>query len=174
MALPLDHIKERLSNAYASAVAARAGATFQPKHPEYGDDAFIQEVRRLPNGKYQATGWGFWCQLKATTTSELKDDHVVYDMEVEAYNKLARWRGAAPCILVLFRLPKNPDEWLTLDEEQLLLKRCCYWMHITGPPSTNEFSQRIRIPRTQMFTPEAVAELLEKVKREEIYGHSAK
>lgn len=175
MPIPPDHIKERLSNAYVSAVVARAGATFTPKHPEYGTDAYIQSVTQLPSGKYAPTGHLFLCQLKATTTSELEDDYVVYDMEVQAYNKLANWEGTAPCILVLFRLPKNPEEWLTLDEEQLLLKRCCYWLHITGPPSTNESSQRIRIPRTQMFTPEAVTELLEKVKLGEFgYGDLAK
>jgi len=168
MTIPLDHIKERLSNAYASAVAARAGATFTPKNPEYGTDAFIQSVTRLPNGKYTGTGHLLLCQLKATTTGELSDDSVIYDMEVDAYNKLAAWEGSTSCILVLFRLPQDPEEWLNLDEEQLLLKNCCYWVHITDPPSTNRQSQRIRIPRTQTFTPEAVTELLEKVKLGEL------
>lgn len=167
MPMPLDHIKERLSNAYVSAVAAGAGATFTPKAPEYGTDAFIQPVKRLPNGRYTETGFLFMCQLKATTTSELTDSYVVYDMEVDAYNKLARWEGNSPCILVPFRLPENCDEWLTLDEEHLLLRTCCYWTRIPDSPSTNRSSQRIRIPRTQIFTPEAVIELLEKVKRGE-------
>jgi hypothetical protein len=168
MPIPLDHVKERLSNAYVSAVAAQAGATFTPKHPEYGDDAFITPVKLLDNGRYAPLGYVLICQLKSTTTSKLEDNDVVYDMDVVAYNKLAGWEGTSPCILVLFRLPKNPRDWLTLDEEQLRLKNCCYWKHITGPLSTNESWQRIRIPRTQTFTPEAVIELLEKIRQGEI------
>lgn len=169
MSMPLDHIKERLSVAYVRAVVARAGARFTENDaPEYGVDGFIRKIKQLPNGRYEGTGFCFHCQLKATTTSELRDQDVIYDMEVDAYNKLARWEGCSPCILVIFRLPENPEEWLRLTEEQFLLKNCCYWEHITDSPSRNKSSQRIRIPRTQTFTPEAVAELLERVKRREI------
>ncbi len=164
MAIPLDHMMEDLHEAYASAVVARAGATFTLKRREYGTDAFIQGVRVLPNGTYMPMGQPIACQLKATTTSVLEPDDVVYDMKVEAYNKLARWDGATPIILILFRLPEDPGEWLALDEDQLLLKKCCYWAHINDPPSDNMSSVRIRIPRTQAFTPDAVMELLRKVK----------
>jgi hypothetical protein len=163
--MPLSHVKEHLSIAYVRAVTARAGAKLTlTGSPEYGTDVYIQKVAQLPNGKITETGHILPCQLKATTTCRVQDDYVIYDMEVDAYNKLAMWEGTA-CILVLLRLPKEFEDWLDLDEEHLLLKNCCYWMHITGPPSTNERSQRICIPRSQIFTPEAVLELLEKLKR---------
>lgn len=166
MSMPFEHIKERLSVAYVRAVTARAGAKFTENDaPEYGVDGFIRAVKKLPSGKYTATGFLFHCQLKATSTCELVGDCVVYDMKVNAYNKLAQWEGNSPCILVLFRLPENPTEWLRLDEDQLLLRNCCYWEHVTGPPSANTGSQRVKIPRSQTFTPDAVRELLEKVKQ---------
>ena len=166
MSMPSEHMKERLSVAYVRAVTARAGAKFTENNaPEYGVDGFIREVSKLPSGKYTGTGYLFHFQLKATTTCELKDDCVVYDMEVNAYNKLAQWKGISPCILVLFRLPEDPTEWLKLDEDQLLLRNCCYWEHVTGPPSPNTRSQRVKIPRAQTFTPDVVAELLERVEQ---------
>jgi len=118
--------------------------------------------------KFAGTGFLFHCQLKATTTSELRDHNVIYDMKVEAYNKLVGWEGSSPCILVLFRLPKNSNEWLSLDEEQLLLKNCCYWEHVTGSHSTNNSRKRLIIPRSQTFTPDTVIELLEKVSKGEL------
>ncbi len=168
MTIPLEHMKEELQYAYTSAVVAKAGATFDPPKRDYGTDGIIHEIQTLPNGKCIPTGRFIACQLKATTTSSLETDCVVYDMDVEAYNKLVRWEGPTPCILILFRLPKDPKEWLKSDEEQLLLKRCCYWTHITDPLSDNASSIRIRIPRTQTFTPNTVVDLFEKLRAGEI------
>jgi hypothetical protein len=137
MTVPLNHMKERLSYAYASAIVARAGAALTPVGPDYGTDGFIQAITELPNGKYTATGHILSCQLKATTTGVLDSGEMVYDMDVEAYNKLASWEGASPCILVVLRLPVQFEDCLALDEEQLLLKNCCYWTRVQGPPSTN-------------------------------------
>ena len=164
--MPLSHIKERLSVAYVIAVAARAGVCFNPTEgPEYGVDGHLRKVSLLNNGKYAPTGHILSCQLKATTTCQLDDDFVVYDMDVEDYNKLARWEGSSPCILVLLRLPEDFGDWVDLNEERLLLRKCCYWAHITDPPSGNRRSHRLRIPRAQRFTPKAVQDLLERIKR---------
>ena len=168
MTIPLDHIKEELQCAYTTAVVARAGATFTPPKRDYGTDGIIQEIQTLSDGKCIPTGRHIACQLKATTTSILEADCVVYDMDVAAYNKLAIWEGPTPCILILFRLPRDPTEWLALDEEQLLLKNCCYWTRIVDSPSGNVSSIRIRIPRTQTFTPDTVANLFEKLRAGEI------
>jgi hypothetical protein len=165
MPMPDQHIQERLSAAYVTAVVARAGARFEESRPpEYGNDGYIQVVTQLANGKYMPTGYSFWVQIKATTTCQLENEHVVYDMEVDAYNKLAEWQGTSFCLLVLLRLPKDKDYWLALDEEQLLMQNCCYWAHIDGPRSHHARSQRIRIPRNQLFTPQAIHDMLEKVK----------
>lgn len=168
MAITLNHVKEQLSRAYVTAIAAKAGATVSKPDLDYGIDATVQFVRQLPSGKFQPTGFVFHCQLKATTTCAMEDGYVVYDMEADAYNKLANWEGNSPCILILLRLPEEEHDWLLLNEEQLLLRNCCYWMHITDPPSDNSSSCRIRIPRQQVFTPEVVAELLEKVRNGEM------
>jgi hypothetical protein len=168
MTIPLDHMKEELQYAYTSAVVARAGAIFTPPKRDYGTDGIIGEIQTLSDGKYLSTGRYIACQLKATTICSFEVDCVVYDMDVEAYNKFARWEGPTPYILILFRLPQNPQEWLVLDEEQLLLKKCCYWTQIFGSPSGNASSVRIRIPRTQTFTPDTVIELFEKLRAGEI------
>jgi len=158
MPIPLEHIQETLSVAYVSAVVARAGYSFWPQPPtEYGTDGFIQKVRKLANGKYHATGDGVMIQLKASITSEMRGGDIVYDMKLDAYNKLAEWEGETPCILILCCMPRDADHWLQHGEDMLALKRCCYWKHITDPPSKNSSGKTIYIPRTQVFDINAVS-----------------
>ena len=166
MPIPSSHIKERLSVAHVSAIAARAGVSCGLfAQPEYGIDVQIADVQELPNGKITNSGHMFYCQLKATTTGTVKDDHVLYDLDVDAYNKLVQWRGASPVLLVLLCLPRDEAEWLALSEDELLLRRCCYWTHLQGPMSENRRSERIRLPRSQLFTPDSILELLGRVRR---------
>lgn len=163
MPIPITHMKERLSVAYVRAVTARAGAQFtETEHPEYGNDAFINEVRELPNGRL-APGFLFHCQIKSTTDWEVRQDLIVYDMEADAYNKLVQWEGG-PCILVLYKLPKNDAEWLFNDEDCLHLRNCCYWEHLVGNPKTNTSTVRITIPRRHLFDSVAVNDLLQTIR----------
>lgn len=161
MPIPTEHIQERLSVAYVSAVVAKAGFSLWPgPSTEYGTDGLIQRIRKLPNGQFHGTGDGVMIQIKATIRSEIKATEVIYDMKIDAYNTLANWEGDLPCILVLLCLPRNINDWLYLDEDKLLLKRCCYWTQICDPPSKNGSQHRIRIPRTKIFDADAVSYLM--------------
>lgn len=165
MPLPSSDVKQHLSFAYIRAVAAQAG--FKPvfdEHPEYGMDGRIMNVTLLPNGKYGPSGVHFEFQAKASTRCILRDDTIAYDLDAKAYNNMASWDGALPCFIVLMSLPKNAEDWLSLSEEKLLLKNCCYWMHITGPVTSNKSKKRIYIPRSQLFEPEAVQELIYRIR----------
>jgi len=166
MPLPPEHVKERLSVSYVMAVAAKAGVACRlTTTPEYGVDAYLVRVRKLCNGKYRDTGHIISCQIKAATTSQIRGDDIVYDMDVNDYNKLAEWEGGT-CILVLLCLPQNPEDWLNLSEEELVLRRCCYWKQITDSPSSNDRSQRVFIPRSQVLTPQTIVDLLEAIRQE--------
>ena len=164
MAIPLDHMKERLHFAYVHAVVARAGATCQPLSEDYGIDATISAIKRKPNGKYGPTSISFECQLKATTKLELRDDQIVYDLDAKAYNNLVELENRFG-ILILYRLPKNPDEWLKVSGDALCMETCCYWKLLTGDTTTNTDSKRICIPKQQLFDTHAVTYLLDKVRQ---------
>jgi hypothetical protein len=169
MPIPDPHTKERISVVYAMAIAARAGVSFNPKGiPEYGTDAYFAHVNMLKDGSFSDTGYILNCQLKSTTDYSINNGEVIYDIESEAYNKLVTWEGTTPIILVLLCLPKEIKEWMEFDESQLILRKCCYWMIVTGEPTTNSSSIRIRIPRGQCFTPEALLELFVKIRLGEI------
>ena len=165
MAIPLDHMKERLHFAYVRAVVARAGATCRPYYDDdYGIDARITAIKLRANGKPGPTSVGFECQLKATTTWEIKDDQIVYDLDADAYNKLVELEDMFG-ILILLRLPDDPDSWLNVSEDIMCMRHCCYWKLLTGETTTNTGTKRIFIPRQQLFNPQAVTDLLEQVRQ---------
>lgn len=171
MAIPREHRMEQLHNAYVTAVSAIGGATFDPPKQDYGIDGRISEVRRFPDGTYQATNWLFNCQLKATTDFRIRDDIITYEMEVDAYNRFVTNKGGVSRILIVYCLPKEWENWLCINEEELILKHCCYWIALSGEPSENSRSKTIYIPRKNLFTPEAVQNIILLIKSgEDING----
>lgn len=165
MPIPPEHMKERLSIAYVSAVAAKAGAACRATTaPEYGTDVHIVKVKMLNTGKYVDTGYILNCQVKSTSNFEIQGDRVAYDMDADDFNKLATWEGGV-CLLILFCLPDSMDDWLDLTEKELTLRNCCYWTIIKDPPTNNKSSKRVTISRSQLFTPDTINSLLEQLKQ---------
>lgn len=163
MPIPLSHMKERLHYAYVNAVAAKAGVNCTKPDNDYGGDLIINDVRMLPSGKYSDTGILFQCQLKATTTCEMYDDYVAYDMDVDDYNKIVTWEGGH-MVLVVLDLPKEEYDWIDINENLLWMKRCCYWTFLNGKESKNSNKQRVKIPKNQIFDTVAINYLLQYVR----------
>lgn len=166
MPIPSSHLQERLHFAYVHAVVAKAGATCQPYNPDYGTDARISAIKIKPSGGYAKSTVGFECQLKSSTSCEINDQHVVYDLDANTYNHLVAFEDMFG-ILILFRLPKREVDWLEISEDVMCLRNCCYWLHLTGKKTKNISSKRIFIPRHQLFNPEAVKQLLNQVKQKQ-------
>jgi hypothetical protein len=58
-------------------------------------------------------------------------------------------------------LPASAEEWLVGDENSLAFKRCAYWENLFGRPAVENTTKiRLRLPRTQMFHPEMLRELM--------------
>lgn len=169
MPIPSTHCQERLSVAYALAVIAQAGfAVMSHIGHEYGTDLLIQKVR-IKNNKYFPSADGVMLQLKATTRYELKGDVISFPMDVEDYNKLVRDEDdpeeERSIILVLYCMPRDQQQWLSMTEHQLSLYHCCYWKHITEARSDNKSNTTIYIPRQQVFDTQAVEHIFEQYRK---------
>lgn len=161
-----QHIAEDLSRAYVQAVAAKAGVNLSTRVHDYGVDGTFHPIR-IVNGRRAEAGFPLDFQLKASKNWTMNEEHAVYDLEVKTYNDLILRKstsGAIPCILILLCLPENPQEWLEISEEQLLLRRCCYWHYLTGDLTENTETIRVRIPKAQRLTLESLLALLQRVK----------
>lgn len=163
MARPDSHIQEDIHRSYVSAIVASAGFQISSADTkEYGSDLIATKVKKLPSGKYTATGINLVIQLKSSMNVWYENNSVIYDMEVDAINKIAEWEGSSPCILVLFKMPKNRMDWIKVNENGLLLRDCCFWFKISES-TTNSSTQRIKIPRCNIFDESAVGRIFDHI-----------
>jgi hypothetical protein len=162
-----EHRMEQLSRAYVQAVAAVAGCTSARPETDYGYDQTLRRVWQSGD-EWIPVGRNLDLQLKSTTAAALTDNEVVYDLDTRAYNILRRSTRRAPAYLVLLVLPPDQAEWLSHSEDRLELRRCAYWLSLRGLAAVpNTSSVRIRIPRQNQFTPDALARIMDAVANEE-------
>jgi len=164
MSVPKEHIEEYLSMSYVHAVVARAGVSINNIGQDYGVDVSIREIRKM-NGNLLDGGPLFDGQLKATINWEDHGETIAYDIKKDAYNKLADRNNsfATPCFLILFCLPKEEDKWLHISENELNLRKCCYYYYIEGEHTNNKSQVRIHIPKTNIFSPSQVKSLIKRI-----------
>lgn len=161
MPLPSSDIKEELNRSYVRAVASRAGLRFQWFDKEEGIDAHVQKVSSLPNGRLTPSGLSVQLQLKATETCKVRDGQIVYDIDVDAYNKLVYVGQEAPVLLILYCMPRDTSRWLAHSEDELILRSCCYYWEPPDTPTENASTKRISIPQTQVLNPDTFPDLVE-------------
>jgi hypothetical protein len=154
---PLTHndIESELSYAYLHAVAthARASCTSAPRTMDAnGIDAIL-------------TAWGPFdrggpleevdlkIQLKATSVPPMiQNGHFSYWVkDTDRYNDLRKETLHIHRLLVVLFLPEHIDDWLAIDDDQLLLKKCAYWVSLRGAPDPAKTGKTIYIPQRQRF-----------------------
>ena len=159
----IQHIEESLSISYVNAIVANSGQSFDVRNRDYGVDGSVIRIQRIKD-QYIDMGPAFDCQLKATIdwSIDQESESINYDMKVEAYNRLIRRNenSTLPCFLILYCLPKNRDEWVNLSEEELILKKCCYFYYLNGAETDNTSQKRIKIPIKNIFNSDAVKQLI--------------
>jgi hypothetical protein len=170
MPMTKEHIQEALSKRFITAIANRSGYSTSHHEFDYGVDLEIVEVNirlKITTGnRYAATNRSLRLQLKSTLEHriEKRGGTVIYDLNAETWNDLVEQRHSyKPLILVLFILPSNEEEWLTLDVDALILRKCAYWFILSGTDSmtANENSRRITIPTNQIIGVETLPQLFE-------------
>lgn len=106
-------------------------------------------------------------QLKASSQSILRDNEVPFPLPVKNYEEL-RCETMIPRLLVVFVLPEDPNEWLEQREEQMITRRCAYWISLLGRASTNNTTTvTVHVPRTNCLTVENLRSLMEAASRKE-------
>lgn len=168
--LSFANIESELSYAYLHAVAARAGVACS-----------VME-RHLDNVAVDAmlTGWGpfhgggpltevsIFVQLKATITAPVDNGNTYsYPLSgISGYNHLRAQTKAIPRLLVVLFLPPDQLNWLLHNEDQLVMRRCAYWVSLFGAPdTTNDTSVTVYIPKNQVFNSDGLLEIMTRLSR---------
>ena len=113
--------------------------------------------------------------MKATTKQPAKEGgrFSYWPSDVEKYDELREPTGPLPTLLVVLFLPDNAVEWLTLDHESLVARRCAYWVCLWGAPKTaNSSGATVYLPETNILTPDNLRDVIRRLSREEdvVYG----
>jgi len=150
--MTIEQIKEELSNCFVGLVATYRGYKLtKPTDTGGVDYSLTKDVSYIRNGKtrYIQNGSYIDLQLKATTESSIvKDDGVIkYDLEVKTFNDLIfrKELANAPLYLILFILPEQHDDWVDLNDEDVLLRKYAYWYIPPEGASETDNVSRIRI-----------------------------
>jgi len=115
------HRQEALSRAYIQAVAGCCGLSCGFRDFDYGIDTTLHAIRRIGT-TYDETGHKLDIQAKSTTVAAAVPDEIVYDLEVDAHDRLRRLKPGTPRILVLLVLPNDEKDWISQSEDQLSLR----------------------------------------------------
>ncbi|WP_436490341.1 DUF4365 domain-containing protein [Chitinophaga sp. ARDCPP14] len=167
--MPLSslNVESELSYAYLHAVASKAGMNckVENRHGDnYGTDALVDYFAPIPN-TYR-TDVSLRIQLKATTNIQSETStHFSYSFRgIDQYDKLRSNRGEPHRLLVVLLLPNSDNEWLSCSIDELILRNAAYWICLyNAPASTNQVSQTIYIPKTNLLTPDSLVAICQEI-----------
>lgn len=168
--LPATEVESELSYAYLHAVAAKAGMSCQvtDRHADkMGIDAIIRGCGEFGG---VLTDISLHVQLKATikSTSTNAGKISFFINDLKQYDKYRRTTTNFPTILVVLFLPVDPDQWLVWTPQQLVLQRCAWWECLQGAPdSDNKSGQTVYLPEEQVFNPETLKGIFQRISCEE-------
>ena len=145
---------------YVTAIIARSGLCSNSVDKDFGVDLEVRNIGLYGTKRVDLSTF-LELQLKASINWKTDATHIIFDLEADAYNKLVfrRENSSTPCALILCCLPKDEATWLSVCEDTLIIRKCCYYYFVNGEETSNKDSKRIRIPRSQLLTPESLNDL---------------
>lgn len=164
--LPDDTIREKLSLAHVQAIAAQGGFTCDEPSSDYQSVDLTIGSRQWIDPSCEVADPKLDVQVKATSVDYCRSDHFAFPLKIKNYNDLRTLKRMCPIILIVLALPTNPEEWLAINENNLVARRCCYWVSLKGSPSTdNTSSCTVHLPRSNILTPDSLKEIMIKASR---------
>jgi hypothetical protein len=149
-----DH-EEALSRAFIQAVAAGAG--FVVASLDFDRDGIDCEIKA--GGAMRPS---IAVQLKATINlGEAIDGMYRYPLNRRNYD-LLREPTQTPRVLVVLALPEDEREWLQVSADELVMRRCAYWVSLTGAQETeNSRTITISVPEQNRLDVAALRGLMD-------------
>ena len=155
--------KEELSISYLNALCAVQGIAMERrKHDNDGIDFNLHKeiICKDDISKFRAQ---FDVQLKASSSGYTEyENHYAYAIDMKIFNDLRRPATVKPYIFLLI-LPKEEQEWLIHTIDELMIKKCMFWLDLLElPPSDNTSNITLHFPKENVVTLEQLEEFLQK------------
>jgi hypothetical protein len=149
--------EDALCQVYVAAVAALAGyVTCKKDFDRDGVDITFEaggHMRPKLDAQLKAT-----MHLKELSTAT---DQFSYQCPKRNHD-LLRVPTQVPRILIVLRLPKNPKDWLQVNDNEMVLKHCAYWANVLKEDEVKEGndSKAVRILKANRFDAAALTQLM--------------
>ena len=152
--------KEYISIAYVRALASQSQAFIE----EIKEDSDSVDIR-LKKKMISSEGLTFWgeiaLQLKSTNSLNLYSEdatNIYYQLKVKNYNEL-RLPSVSKKYLALLILPEK--DWLDVDIDRMIIKKCMFWTSLLDMPETNNSTTiQVTIPKKNQLTSDVINDLL--------------
>jgi hypothetical protein len=154
-----EQLQEEISKAYLHAVAAKCGYAVGNWTQDHGCvDTTVAAATSLGTGTHVRPKVDV--QLKATRQQDVEHDTFVsWQLEADHYEQL-RAPAQLPHLLVVLLLPNDIRDSVEHTVDQLVIRRCAYWVKMTGMPAIATASKTVRLPKTQVFSPTQLEKIL--------------
>lgn len=144
--------KEQLSQAYIAALAAGCGYTISI--PNLDRDSIDIQVS---SGSSRRASVQF--QLKATSAPAWNGSDLSFQLKQKNYNDLVCERQV-PLLLAVMVLPSQSADWLSISEQELVLKQCVWWHSLKGQLATDQGSKQVVISGSNLLNMVALTDLV--------------
>lgn len=159
--MPETKRKEYLSLAYIRALSSKADALMDIiREDSDSSDVLIKKLITTDKESY----WGeVVFQLKSTsskTAVKEDDQNIFYNLKVKNYKDLIK-RAVSKKYLALLILPEEENEWLDINVERIIMKKCMYWVSLLGMPDTSNTSGiTVTIPKSNLLNADSLIQLI--------------
>ena len=154
--MDLNARQEQFGNAFLLAVAAVAGFA-AAKLGTDNDSIDWTLSSRLPRRPKLDV------QMKNTRTDDGEGATIRFPLRRKNYDDLILTDVSCPRLLVLVLVPPDVETWLTQTAEQLVLRRCGYWLSLAGlPPNDDDSTIMVGVPRANVLTVTALTSLMQR------------
>lgn len=155
--MTLSNQKEQFSAAYARAVASVVGLNVSKC--EVDDDSID-----ITLGRRGGLAEKVDIQLKCTSAPLPAEGDLKFPLKIKNYRDLSR-PSIMPRILVVLFVPDECRNWMEISQERAILKHAAWWLSLASAPTLeNDTKVTVAIPRTNLFTPEVLIDLLDKTR----------
>ncbi len=168
--LSQNDIKEELSHAYVHAVASACAFGFdRPTKDRDSVDVVLAAKGRLDLASVLMSP-RLDLQLKATCDFNESNGELSFRLKKKNYDELRLTDLMVPRILVVLILPSDQDQWLDVNADQLVARRCAFWCNLKGMPEITTETTTIKIPTANLFDVTTLKDLMVKVSKGESIG----
>lgn len=165
-----NKIKEELSIAYVHTIAVNRGYTMDDPVRVDNDsiDVKIRHDGKISNDvNIKVASPELNLQLKCTTDWTIVNNEISFVLKRKNYDDLTA-KCLVPKILVVLCLPPQREQWVNHSVNELLLRKCAYWLSLKEfPPTENGTSVTVRIPTSNIFSSDQLHDILTKISKQE-------